>query len=94
MTQRRYDALTAEIDRLHTFAGLLTILDHYYPADVFTDSAEDVGARLVVLARRLAGVEIELDALRTAAREACEAEFTSERLEAMDRLRSVLGDDA
>lgn len=36
-----------------TFHGLLMILDAYYPAQVFTGSSGDVGARLVVLAREL-----------------------------------------
>lgn len=45
-----------------TFRGLLTILDTWYPAEVFTDSAEDVGMRVVTLARQLALLEAKLAA--------------------------------
>ncbi len=43
-----------------TWPGLLKILDTWYPADVFTTSSEDVGARLVVLARELARLRAAL----------------------------------
>ena len=58
------DALGLERMVPADFHGLLMILDAHYPADVFTGSAEDVGTRLVVLARENQRLRAALSAER------------------------------
>ena len=53
------DRLAAELAELHTWRGLMSLLDEHWPADVFDGSSNDPGARIVVLMR-------EIDLLRGA----------------------------
>lgn len=46
--------LRAENEQLHTWDGLMSVLDEHYPHDVFDGSSGDEGPRTVVLARALA----------------------------------------
>lgn len=46
-------AMLREIDRLHTWGGLMWLLDLYYPPDVFDGSSGDPGPRIVVLTREI-----------------------------------------
>lgn len=58
-------AARAEIDRLNTWDGLLSILDEHYPAEVF-EKSPDPGARIVTLTRHLAAAREENGRLREA----------------------------
>jgi len=54
--QTAQDALVAlqlEVERLHTWDGLMSILDAHYPPDVFTGDSADPGARLIALMREV-----------------------------------------
>jgi len=44
----------AEVARLHTWAGLMSLLDEHYPADVMTGESGDPGPRIVALVRAVA----------------------------------------
>lgn len=48
--------LLDELDRLHTWSGLMSLLDEHYPAEVFDGSSGDLGARIVTLTRALDAV--------------------------------------
>lgn len=66
------DALTAaraEVDRLHTWAGLMSLLDTYYPEDIFPTQPDgspdrDPGPRIVSLIRYLENARAENERLR------------------------------
>ena len=49
------DGLTAEVERLHSWAGLIELLDEHWPKDIFPtlpdDKGRDLGPRLVSLIR-------------------------------------------
>src|SRR5438445_12570460 len=47
------ECLTAEVDRLHSWAGLMSLLDEHYPAEVFTGSSGDPGPAIVFLTREV-----------------------------------------
>ena len=55
--QDRADLL-AEVDRLHSWDGLMSLLDEHWPVDVFPTTADredrDTGPRIVSLVRQLA----------------------------------------
>lgn len=59
------DAADAELDRLHSWRGLMELLDEHYPEDIFPtgpDSAgRDFGPRIVSLMRNLDAVRAERD---------------------------------
>jgi hypothetical protein len=48
------------------FDGLLTILDRYYPADVFNGPGEDMGTRLIIVAREMARLREAAEAILAA----------------------------
>jgi uncharacterized small protein (DUF1192 family) len=54
--------LEAEVARLKTWAGLLSILDTHYPADVFDGSSGDEGPRIVALVREIGRLRTSLEA--------------------------------
>jgi hypothetical protein len=62
--------LIGEVERLHTWAGLMSLLDEHYPASVFHGDEDreerdrDPGARLISLIRQLDQVRNELEQLR------------------------------
>ena len=43
--------LRDEHARIHSWNGLMALLDEHYPADVFTGSSDDPGPRIVALIR-------------------------------------------
>ncbi len=47
------DRLAAELAELHTWRGLMSLLDELWPADAFDGSSDDPGARIVVLMRQV-----------------------------------------
>lgn len=47
------DALEEEMARLHTWHGLMSLLDEHYPADIFDGSSGDPGPRIAVLIREI-----------------------------------------
>lgn len=51
------DVARAELARLHSWNGLMSLLDEHYPADIFIGSSGDHGPRVVALIR-------EIDSLR------------------------------
>lgn len=54
--QTAQDALVAlqiEVERLHTWDGLMSILDEHYPPDVFVGGSADPGPRLIALMREV-----------------------------------------
>jgi hypothetical protein len=55
------DLARAEFARLHSWEGLMSLLDEHYPADIFIDDSGDLGPRVVVLIR-------ECDVLRYSVR--------------------------
>lgn len=63
-------------------------VEAYCQAHICGDVIEDDG--LCSICRKPPHVKTEFDRLRDAAQSACEAEFTTERLAAMKRLRVVL----
>lgn len=46
-------ALLEELDALHSWSGLISLLDEHYPADVFDGSSGDPGPRIVALIREV-----------------------------------------
>jgi hypothetical protein len=46
-------ALAAEVRRLRTWNGLMSLLDEHYPADVMTGESGDPGPRILALVRAL-----------------------------------------
>lgn len=44
-----------------TWSGLMAFVDHYYPRDIFTESDDQPGSRIVWMARQLARVTAERD---------------------------------
>jgi hypothetical protein len=73
-TEARYQAevaaLTAELDRLRTWPGIMSVVDERYPVDVFPTVDDrpdrDDGPRILSLLRRLQSAEAERDRLREA----------------------------
>lgn len=57
------DEALAEVERLKSWDGLLSILDEHYPAEVFEKSA-DPGARIVTLTRHLAAAREDIEDYR------------------------------
>lgn len=45
--------LLAEVARLHTWAGLMSLLDQHYPPDTFDGSSGDPGPRIIALTREV-----------------------------------------
>lgn len=43
----------AEVERLHSWAGLMELLDEHWPAEVFDGQSDDPGPRIVSLIRAL-----------------------------------------
>jgi hypothetical protein len=52
------ERLRAELDRLHSWDGLMELLDEHWPADIFTGESGDPGPRMIVAMR-------EIDRLRS-----------------------------
>lgn len=50
-------ALVAEVERLNTWDGLVSLIDERYPADVMDGSTKDAGPRIVVLVREVARLQ-------------------------------------
>jgi hypothetical protein len=46
-------AAESEISRLHTWSGLMSLLDEHYPASIFTGMSEDPGPQIVKLIREI-----------------------------------------
>ena len=42
-----------EIERLHSWEGILSLLDEHYPADIFDGSSGDPGPTIIVLTREI-----------------------------------------
>lgn len=55
--------LLAEVDRLHSWDGLMSLLDEHYPADIFTGSSGDDGPRIIALTREVDRLKAERDRL-------------------------------
>lgn len=47
------DELLVEVERLHTWRGLISLLDKHYPPDVFDGSSDDPGPRIIALTREV-----------------------------------------
>lgn len=60
------EQLRAELDRLHSWAGLIELLDEHWPADIFPGGGEstDLGPRVVGLIRESDRLRAELAQLR------------------------------
>jgi hypothetical protein len=76
--------LVAEVERLHSWQGLMSLLDEHYPESIFPttedDEDRDSGPRIVSLIRRINGLEednqtlrIEKGQLQKSYEEACDA---------------------
>lgn len=87
--------LRAELDRLHSWAGLLELLDEHWPQDVFSpdaasNEAADPGVRIVALIRWVNRLQGELDLIHDAERSTSRSlaedvrRLTAERLEVED----------
>jgi hypothetical protein len=57
----------AEIERLHTWEGLMSLLDEHYPAEVFDGSSGDPGARIVASTREIAQLRANITTKAAAA---------------------------
>jgi hypothetical protein len=59
------DRLAAELAELHTWRGLMTLLDEHWPADVFDGSSNDgdPGPRIVALMRQVDLLRRQVDLL-------------------------------
>lgn len=68
---RRAERAEAELDRLHSWAGLMELLDEHYPADLIPtapdDPARDTGPRIVSLIRRVDAAEAAIERVRAQA---------------------------
>lgn len=64
------DELAAEVTRLHTWDGLMSLLDQYWPEDIFPtlpdDPGRDPGPRIVSLLRGVDTQRAEVERLRGA----------------------------
>ena len=61
--------LADAVERLHTWDGLMSLLDEHYPSDVFVGGAEsDPGPRIVGLVRELDAARARVAALEAALR--------------------------
>lgn len=63
-------AIEEELERLHTWDGLMGLLDEHYPAHIFTGVSGDEGARIVVLTRALDTANQRIEKLEALCREA------------------------
>jgi hypothetical protein len=45
--------LRTERNRLHSWAGLMSLLDEHYPADIFTGESKDIGPQILALIREI-----------------------------------------
>jgi hypothetical protein len=52
------DSMRSELARLHSWDGLMELLDEHWPADIFTGESGDPGPRMIVAIR-------EIDRLRS-----------------------------
>jgi hypothetical protein len=52
LAQQR-DQARAEVDRLHSWQGLMSLLDEHYPAHIFTGESGDEGPRVLALVREV-----------------------------------------
>lgn len=63
-SNKRMAALEAEVERLHSWGGLLSLLDEHWPEDVFPDRTgkpdRDTGPRLVAAIRRAENAKAEV----------------------------------
>jgi hypothetical protein len=57
--------LIAEIERLHTWDGLMSLLDEYYPEDIFPTMEDredrDPGPRIISLIRQLSDAHVHIE---------------------------------
>jgi len=53
------ERLRAEVDRLNSWEGMMSVLDADYPPDVFVGTSGDPGPRIVVLTRALSEARAE-----------------------------------
>lgn len=67
--------LRSELDRLHSWAGLMELLDEHWPAEVFDGQSEDSGPRIVSLIR---AVDAERASRQAWAEEAMRLELADE----------------
>lgn len=63
-----YAELQRENERLHTWQGLISILQEHYPTDIFDGSSGDCGAQLVVMMRTVDDLKAKLEASELAAK--------------------------
>ena len=74
--------LLAEVERLHTWDGLMSLLDEHWPDDIFPtlrdDASRDPGPRIVSLLRWVEQLNVEVENQRTRALDA-EFELTMSR---------------
>jgi hypothetical protein len=60
-------ALLAEVDRLHSWGGLMSLVDEHYPADIFPRGEDredrDTGPRIISLLAEVDRLNKENDAL-------------------------------
>jgi hypothetical protein len=56
--------LAAEVRRLHTWDGLMSLLDEHYPSDVMTGESGDPGPRILRLTREVHLLKLVVDQLR------------------------------
>jgi hypothetical protein len=60
-TARAVNDLLAELDRLHTWPGLMSLLDEHYPADVQLGPDDEPGPRILALVREVDRLRKERD---------------------------------
>lgn len=77
----------AEVRRLHTWDGLMSLLDAHYPPDVPLGPDSDPGPRILRLTR-------ELDAIRRRVRAVCTGRRTVAAAAVLNTLRATDGDEA
>jgi len=53
--------LIAEIRRLNTWPGIMSVVDKHYPADVFTGASGDPGPTIVALMREITTLRATLE---------------------------------
>jgi hypothetical protein len=51
--ERIASELRTERERLHSWAGLMALLDEHYPVDIFTGASSDPGPTIIVLIREV-----------------------------------------
>ena len=58
------EVLAAEVERLNTWGGLMSLLDKYYPADVFDGLSGDEGPNTITLIRAVDKLRAEVDRMK------------------------------